>query len=159
MQTDVWIVLDSCAFLSQNHPEGKLATIPEIEGELINRQSKQYFANLVGKGLKLIEPGKESEIHVQKKASETGDLDVLSNPDLKILALTYEIEGTIISDDFAIQNVALYMGLNYLSCNGNPIKELRRWKYKCSACNFVTTNKTKSCEVCGSKNIFRIKSK
>jgi len=159
MQTDVWIVLDSCAFLSQNHPEGKLATIHEIEDELINRQSKQYFSNLVEKGLKLIEPGGKSEVHVQNKASETGDLDVLSNPDLKILALAYEIEGTIISDDFAIQNVALYMGLKYLSCNGNQIKELRKWKYKCSACNFVTTNKTESCKVCGNKDIFRIKSK
>ena len=43
MQTDVWIILDSCAFLTQKHPEGRLVTIPEIEKELVNKQSIQYM--------------------------------------------------------------------------------------------------------------------
>ena len=39
------------------------------------------------------------------------------------------------------------------------IKELRKWKYKCSACNFVSANKNSECITCGSKDIFRIKAK
>ena len=46
MQTDVWNILDSCAFFSQIHPDGKIATVSNIENEMINRQSKQYFSNL-----------------------------------------------------------------------------------------------------------------
>ncbi len=159
MQADVWNILDSCAFFSQIHPDGKIATVSNIENELINRQSKQYFSNLKHKGLEIREPSPKSEIYVRKKAQETGDLDVLSEIDIKILSLGYELKGTIISDDFAIQNVSLYMKLNSISCNGKEIKELRKWKFKCSACNLVSNNKEKSCSVCGSEDIFRIKAK
>ena len=31
MQADVWNILDSCAFFSQIHPNGKIATVSDIE--------------------------------------------------------------------------------------------------------------------------------
>ena len=159
MQTDVWIILDSCAFLTQKHPEGKLVTIPEIEKELMNKQSIQYYSNLKEHNLEIIEPNKASEKWIKSKADRTGDLDVLSYVDKKILALAYELKGIIVSDDFAIQNVALYMGIDFVSCSGKEIEELRKWVYKCSACNHVEDNKHNECRICGSTDIFRIKSK
>tara|TARA_B100001123_G_scaffold11578_1_gene13732 strand:- start:180 stop:659 length:480 start_codon:yes stop_codon:yes gene_type:complete len=159
MQTDVWNILDTCAFLSQTHPDGKIATANGIEDEIVNRQSKQYYSNLKSKGLKIVEPQNDSIEYVEKVAQRTGDLDVLSSIDLKILALGHEFEGIIISDDFSIQNAALHMKLEVISCSGNEIKELRVWKYKCSACNRISKDKKESCEVCGSEDIFRIKAK
>ena len=126
MQTDVWNILDTCAFFTQMHPNGKIATVKNIEDEIINRQSKQYYSNLKSKGLKIIEPVTESLDFIKEKAKETGDLDVLSLTDIKILALGYELQGTIISDDFAIQNVSLYNGLEVISCSGKKIKEIRK---------------------------------
>ena len=159
MQTDVWNILDTCAFFTQMHPSGKIATVKNIEDEIINRQSKQYYSNLKSKGLKIIEPGTESLDFIKEKAKETGDLDVLSLTDIKILALGYELQGTIISDDFAIQNVSLYNGLEVISCSGKKIKEIRMWKYRCSACKLVTDKKSETCNICGSNDIFRIKAK
>ena len=159
MQTDVWNILDTCAFFTQMHPNGKIATVKNIEDEIINRQSKQYYSNLKSKGLKIIEPVTESLDFIKEKAKETGDLDVLSLTDIKILALSYELQGTIISDDFAIQNVSLYNGLEVISCSGKKIKEIRMWKYRCSACKLVTDKKSETCNICGSNDIFRIKSK
>ena len=159
MQTDVWNILDTCAFFTQMHPNGKIATVLNIEDEIINRQSKQYYSNLKSKGLKIIEPIKESLDFIKKSATETGDIDVLSFMDLKILALGYELQGTIVSDDFAIQNVSLYIGLEIIACSGNKITELRKWKYRCSACKLITDVKNDNCSVCGSNDIFRIKSK
>ena len=159
MQTDVWNILDTCAFFSQMHPTGKLATVANIDEEIINRQSKQYYISLKSKGLKIVEPNEKSLELVSKKATETGDYDVLSSMDLKILALGYELKGTIVSDDFAIQNVSLYMQVEIIGCNGNKIKEIRKWKYKCSACNKITVKKEITCSVCGSKDIFRIKAR
>ena len=46
MQTDVWNILDTCAFFTQMHPNGKIATVQNIKDEIINRQSKQYYSNL-----------------------------------------------------------------------------------------------------------------
>ena len=159
MQTDVWNILDTCAFFTQMHPSGKIATVKNIEDEIINRQSKQYYSNLKSKGLKIIEPVTESLDFIKEKAKETGDLDVLSLTDIKILALGYELQGTIISDDFAIQNVSLYNGLKVISCSGKKIKEIRIWKYRCSACKLVTDKKSETCNICGSNDIFRIKAK
>ena len=152
-------ILDTCAFLTQNHPKGEIATIFEIESELNNRQSKQYFTNLREIGLKIREPKTDSIENIRKNSEETGDLGVLSNIDLKILALAYEMHGIIVSDDFAIQNVALHMGLEFTSCSGNEIKELRKWKYRCSACRSEALQKMDSCSVCGSDKIFRFKVK
>ena len=159
MQTDVWIILDSCAFLTQKHPKGRLVTIPEIEKELVNKQSIQYHSNLKEHNLEIAEPNKASEEWIKNKADTTGDLDVLSNVDQKILALAYELKGIIVSDDFAIQNVALYIGIDFVSCSGKEIGELRKWNYKCSACNHIEDSKDNECRICGSRDIFRIKSK
>ena len=159
MQTDVWNILDTCAFFTQIHPDGKIATVKEIDEEIVNKQSKQYYSNLKTKGLKILEPNKNSIDYIKEKAKETGDLDVLSLTDIKILALGYELQGTIISDDFAIQNVSLYVGLDVISCSGKEIKEIRKWKYRCSACKLVTDEKSETCNICGSGNIFRIKAK
>ena len=152
-------VLDTCAFLSQKHPDGKLITISQIESEIHNKQSLQYFLNLKEIGLKIREPSKRNLEIIKSNAERTGDLDVLSDIDQKILAIAYETKSTIVSDDFAIQNVALYMNIEYISCSGKTIKELRKWKYKCSACNFISNNKNSECITCGSKDIFRIKAK
>ncbi len=152
-------ILDTCAFLTQNHPKGEIATISEIESELNNRQSKQYFTNMKEIGLKIREPKVDSIENIRKNSEETGDLGVLSNIDLKILALAYEMHEIIVSDDFAIQNVALHMGIEFTSCSGNEIKELRKWKYRCSACRAEALGKMESCSVCGSEKIFRFKVK
>ena len=125
----------------------------------MNKQSKQYYSNLKTKGLKIVEPNKNSIDYIKEKAKETGDLDVLSLTDIKILALGYELQGTIISDDFAIQNVSLYDGLEVISCSGKKIKEIRKWKYRSSACKLVTDEKSETCNICGSGDIFRIKAK
>ena len=152
-------VLDTCAFLSQKHPDGKLITIPQIELEIQNKQSLQYFLNIKEIGLEIREPSRKNLEIIKLNAEKTGDFDVLSDIDQKILAIAYETKSTIVSDDFAIQNVALYMNIEYISCSGKTIKELRKWKYKCSACNFVSNNKNSECITCGSKDIFRIKAK
>ena len=152
-------VLDTCAFLSQKHPDGKLITIPQIELEIQNKQSLQYFLNIKEIGLEIREKSRKNLEIIKLNAEKTGDLDILSDIDQKILAIAYETKSTIVSDDFAIQNVALYMNIEYISCSGKTIKELRKWKYKCSACNFVSNNKNSECITCGSKDIFRIKAK
>lgn len=152
-------VLDTCAFLSQKHPSGKLITIPQIELELQNKQSLQYFLNMKEIKLEIREPNIENLEIIRTNAEKTGDLDVLSDTDLKILAMAYETGSTLVSDDFAIQNVALFMEIKYISCSGKEIHELRKWKYKCSACNLVEIKKTSNCTTCGSEDIFRIKSK
>ena len=152
-------ILDTCAFLTQKHPTGEFVTVPGIKNEIINRQSRQYFENMLATQLKVMKAQKNSYDVVNKEAKETGDYDVLSKVDRDILALGYECKGTIITDDFAIQNVALALELKFLSCSGKVISEKRAWRYKCTACNHKEKVKLKNCSVCGSEEIRRIKLK
>ena len=152
-------ILDTCAFLTQKHPTGEFATVPGIKSEIVNRQSRQYFENMLATHLKVMKAQKNSYDAVNKEAKETGDYDVLSKVDMDILALGYECKGTIITDDFAIQNVALALEVKFLSCSGKVISEKRAWRYKCTACNHKEKVKLKNCSVCGNEEIRRIKLK
>ena len=153
------LILDTCAFLTQKHPNGEFATVPGIKSEIVNRQSRQYFENMLATHLKVMKAQKDSYDVVNKEAKETGDYDVLSKVDMDILALGYECKGTIITDDFAIQNVALALEVKFLSCSGKVISEKRAWRYKCTACNHKEKIKLKNCSVCGNEEIRRIKLK
>ena len=152
-------ILDTCAFLTQKHPTGEFITVPGIKSEIVNRQSRQYFENMLATHLKVMKAQKNSYDVVNKEAKETGDYDVLSKVDMDILALGYECKGTIITDDFAIQNVALALDVKFLSCSGKIISERRAWRYKCTACNHKEKVKLKNCSVCGNEEIRRIKLK
>ena len=152
-------ILDTCAFLTQKHPTGEFVTVPGIKTEIVNRQSLQYFENMLATHLKVMKAQKNSYDVVNKEAKETGDYDVLSKVDMDILALGYECKGTIITDDFAIQNVALALEVKFLSCSGKVISEKRAWRYKCTACNHKEKVKLKNCSVCGNEEIRRIKLK
>ena len=152
-------VLDTCAFLTQKHPTGEFVTVPGIKTEIVNRQSRQYFENMLATHLKVMKAQKDSYDVINKEAKETGDYDVLSKVDMDILALGYECKGTIITDDFAIQNVALALEVKFLSCSGKVISEKRAWRYKCTACNHKEKVKLKNCSVCGNEEIRRIKLK
>jgi len=152
-------VLDTCAFLTQKHPDGECITVPGIEAEIVNKQSKQYYNNLISTKLKVLKAKSKSYELVIEKSKNTGDYDVLSDVDIDIIALGHETKGTIISDDFAIQNVAMELNINFLSCSGKTITEKRMWKYKCAACNKVENIKRKDCLICGSTEIHRVKIK
>ena len=40
MQTDVWNILDTCAFFTQTHPDGKIATVKDIDEEISSAEEE-----------------------------------------------------------------------------------------------------------------------
>ncbi len=152
-------ILDTCAFFTQKHPEGEFLTVPGIKKEIINKQSRQYYENMLSRKLKIMKANEQSYNIVKEQAKETGDYGVLSNIDLDIIALGYESRGIIVTDDFAIQNVALSLEIDFVSCSNKAITEKRIWKYKCTACHHKEKEKRIDCPICGNTEIRRIKSK
>ena len=61
--------------------------------------------------LKIREPDEQHTQNAIKSAKETGDFPQLSKQDISIIALGIETKGQIITDDFAISNVAKNIGL------------------------------------------------
>ena len=98
--------------------------------------------------LKIREPDKESTEAAIKASKDTGDFPQLSKQDISIIALCIEMEGEIISDDFAISNVAKNLGLKISPIMTQGIKDVGKWVHYCPGCRTNHTNK-KECPMCG----------
>ena len=97
--------------------------------------------------LKIREPDENSTKAAINAAKDTGDYPQLSKQDLSIIALCIELEGEIISDDFAISNVARNLGLKISPIMTQGIKDVGRWVHYCPGCK--TNHKTgKECPMC-----------
>ena len=82
-------------------------------------------------------------------AMKTGDYSVLSKTDIDVLALAIEYDGTIVTDDYAIQNVARQCGIEYSGSGIEPIKKSIVWKYRCTGCHRIYDKYIEICPVCG----------
>jgi UPF0271 protein len=98
--------------------------------------------------LKIREPDKESTKNAIMAAKDTGDFPQLSKQDISIIALCIEMNGEIISDDFAISNVAKNLGLKISPIMTQGIKDVGKWIHYCPGCRTNHTNK-KECPMCG----------
>jgi UPF0271 protein len=141
-------VLDSSAFIIGIEPEGRLFTPSSILEELKDLRSKGRYEVLLAAGLVVQDPRKEYTVRVLHAARETGDAPVLSSADIDLLALALELSATLVTDDFAVQNVAHALGLSIRSIQQRTAQP-RRWKYRCAGCGRYY-EKEGICEVCGS---------
>ncbi len=98
--------------------------------------------------LKIREPDKKSTDVAVKAAKDTGDFPQLSKQDISIIALCIEMNGEIISDDFAISNVAKNIDLKISPIMTLGIKDVGKWIHYCPGCRTNHTN-TKECPACG----------
>jgi len=98
--------------------------------------------------LKVMEPDEKSTESAIKAAKDTGDYPQLSKQDISILALCIEMNGEIITDDFAISNVAKNLGLKISPIMTGGIKDVGRWIHYCPGCRTNHANK-KECPACG----------
>jgi len=98
--------------------------------------------------LKIREPDSESTKSAIKASKETGDFPQLSKQDISIIALCIEMKGQIISDDFAISNVAKNLGLVILPIMTKGIKDVGKWVHYCPGCRTNHSSGTE-CPACG----------
>jgi UPF0271 protein len=97
--------------------------------------------------LSIVEPRQEFRELVESKARETGDLSRLSKPDLELLALAKQIDGTLLTDDRGVQNMALKLGLRFLPVQRVPVRKPAKLGMFCPACKRFF--EAKVCPVCG----------
>ncbi len=121
-------VLDASAFIKGAVPDrGRLYTVPEVVDELRDPLSRARFE---AAPVHVREPAGWAVRRARRRARLTGDADRLSITDLKVLALAVELrsEGrdvTIISSDYALQNVARSLKLDVYGPVHGEIREVR----------------------------------
>ncbi len=141
-------ILDSSFFLSGiAPPDGELLTIPEVAEEVRLERKELLFA--IAKGLRVVSPSQEALKKVREAAAKTGDDARMSETDISLIALALEIGGTLLTDDYSIQNTAEIMGIPYLPVAQRGIKRVEKWYYRCAYCGRYFSEPMKECPVCG----------
>ena len=91
-------------------------------------------------GLEVREPRAEYVERVRRAAAEAGEQG-LSEADVKLLALTLELseegwEASLVTSDYAVQNIASLLGLRVEAILHRGIREEIRWETYCPACGW-----------------------
>ena len=107
-----------------------------------------YFKKKGSKGTTTVTVGSNVGIGTIKAAKETGDFPQLSKQDVSIIALGIETKGQIITDDFAISNVAKNIGLNIAPIMTKGIKDVGKWIHYCPGCK-TSFKSGRECLNCG----------
>ncbi|CAB50242.1 type II toxin-antitoxin system VapC family toxin [Pyrococcus abyssi] len=126
------LVLDSSVFIQGLDIEGY--TTPKVVDEVKDRESRILLESLISSGkVKVVEPSKEALRAVKNAALKTGEIEELSEADLEVLALAYELKAEVFSDDYNVQNVARILGLKFRTLK-RGIKKVIKWQYVCIGC-------------------------
>lgn len=148
-------VIDTSGFIAGvKWTDACLVTVPAVVDELIDSTSRLKFDLLYDAGLRVEAPDPQYVELVISAATSTGDLSVLSKTDIDILAKALELKAgssvLLITDDYAVQNVAASLEIEYLPAAVRGIQKIYSWELKCTGCGAIVASGGE-CPVCGSK--------
>ncbi|PSQ30257.1 DNA-binding protein [Halobacteriales archaeon SW_10_68_16] len=143
-------VLDSSAFINDYHTDERIATIPLVREELEDESAYRFDA-MEGSGMHLHIPEGETVERIERAARETGDFGELSRTDIRLVAAAFELDGLLVTDDYAMQNVAEKLEVPVEVIDREGIDEQRAWTFQCQGCGREFDEQRDRCPVCGSE--------
>jgi UPF0271 protein len=141
-------VLDTTAFIESYEPGGQVATVPEVREELDDATAYRFDA-MEGSGMHIQIPDVAAIERVRSTARETGDAGTLSETDVRLLAAALELDATLVTDDYAMQNVAETLDVAVEVIAREGIEERRDWQFQCAGCGREFDEHHDRCPVCG----------
>lgn len=145
-------VLDSSALLAGRDLllDGMYCT-PDVLNEVKGKEPTPQLMSMIETRVEIREPSQDGIAEVRRIAERTGDVKRLSPADIGVLALARDLDATIITDDYSIQNVANEMGLEYRGLSFPDIERKIEWGYRCVGCGKRFEEPMNECPVCGSR--------
>lgn len=148
-------VIDSSAIFQRKAVYENMVTVPEVVAEIIDEASSLYFSV---KNLRVEEASEDSIEEVIKAAEKTGDIHKLSNTDIKVIAKALDEikkgnEVVLVTDDYAIQNVAMALNIKFESIIMGKIAKEVRWVKICRGCGRKIDSDV--CPICGSEAVIK----
>ncbi len=140
--------LDSSAFIHEFHTDEQIASIPLVREELEGEHAYRFDA-LEGSGMHMHIPDAETVERIERAARETGDLAELSRTDIRLIAAAFELDGTLVTDDYAMQNVAEKLEVAVETIARDGIDERRDWLFQCQGCGREFEENHDRCPICG----------
>lgn len=140
-------ILDASVFFLEFSVEGEVFTTPTVCDELKDIRSKGNFEKWCAAGLRVVSPMRQTLERVAAAAGTSRDTGVISATDADLLALALELDAVLYTDDFAIQNVAIVLGVKTHPIQQRKAKRIH-WKYRCSGCGRYCDHDGE-CMICG----------
>jgi UPF0271 protein len=147
-------VLDSSAFyagipFSSSEPS---VTTSHVYNEIkhIKKDHDAVQILIETRRLKISDPDHRFIITVNNAAKKSGDLPNLSQEDVSIIALSLQLNAELITDDFAVSNVAKNLNIKVIPIMTSGIKNVVTWVYYCQGCK-TNFSKITECPNCGNK--------
>lgn len=97
--------------------------------------------------LKIQDPSSEFIDIAIEESKKTGDFNQLSKQDVSLIALCLQLKGELITDDFAISNLAKNLDIKVSPLMTSGIKDVGIWIFYCPGCrkNFDSGSECPSC--------------
>ncbi len=154
------LVLDTSAFIMGFNPSKTVEaySVRAVEEELSEGTMPQLrFRMFSEKGeLTVRSPSLRAQAIVDDASSRAGESGYLSKADREVLALSVDLkldgrEPIIVSDDYAIQNLADHLQIAHSSLANFGIVHRFRWIMYCPACHRRYKPPEKKCRICGTE--------
>ena len=147
-------VLDSSAFyagipFSSNEPS-YITSLVYNEIEHIKKDHDAIQILIETKRLTINEPEDRFVTSTIDAAKKSGDFSNLSDEDISTIALSLQLNADLVTDDFAVSNVAKSINIKVIPVMTNGIKNVVIWKYYCPGCK-TNFSKLTECPRCGNK--------
>jgi endoribonuclease Nob1 len=154
------LVLDTSAFIMGFNPSKAqdAYSVRAVEKELSEGTMPQLrFRMFSEKGDLIVRtPSPRGESLVEEASSRAGESGYLSDADREVLALAMDLklegkEPVVVSDDYAIQNLADHLQISHSSLANFGIVHRFDWIMYCPACFRRYKPPLKKCGVCGTE--------
>ncbi len=147
-------MLDSSAFyagipFSSNEPS-YITSLVYNEIEHIKKDHDAIQILIETKRLTINEPEDRFVTSTIDAAKKSGDFSNLSDEDISTIALSLQLNADLVTDDFAVSNVAKSINIKVIPVMTNGIKNVVIWKYYCPGCK-TDFSKLTECPRCGNK--------
>ena len=147
-------VLDSSAFyagipFSSNEPS-YITSLVYNEIEHIKKDHDAIQILIETKRIIINEPEDRFLTAAIDSAKKSGDFSNLSDVDVSIIALSLQLEAELVTDDFAVSNVAKNLSIKVIPVMTDGIKNIVTWMYYCPGCR-TNFSKITECPRCGNK--------
>ena len=147
-------VLDSSAFYAgipfSSNEAGHITSLVHKEIEHIKKDHDAVQILIETKRLTVNEPEDEFITASIDAAKKSGDFSNLSDGDISTIALSLQLGAELVTDDFAVSNVAKNLNIKVIPVMTDGIKNVVTWKYYCPGCK-TNFSKITECPRCGNK--------
>ena len=103
------------------------------------------------RNLIIIDPDEKYVRRVLAVATKSGHTVRLSNSDISVLALAYQLKKPLISDDFSVENIARLLSISIMPLGSIGIKYTWKWISYCRTCGKGYGTNNTECLICGNK--------